>query len=83
MRASVTYRPADPFCITSFVHVLEGSTSAITLGWQPSPKYRSACFMSSPINSTVDVVPSLRHKFRLDLFAFHSQYKTMQEHSCA
>ena len=36
-------------------------TSAMSLGWQPSPRCRSACFISSPIRSTVDVVPSLRH----------------------
>ncbi len=35
-------------------------TSASTLGWQPSLRYRSACFISSPISSTVDVVPSLQ-----------------------
>lgn len=34
-------------------------TSTITLGCSPSPRYRSACFISSPMNSTVDVVPSL------------------------
>ena len=34
-------------------------TSTITRGCSPSPRYRSACFISSPMNSTVDVVPSL------------------------
>ena len=35
-------------------------TSAMSRGWQPSPRCRSACFISSPMRSTVDVVPSLR-----------------------
>lgn len=35
-------------------------TSTITRGWVPSLRYRSACFMSSPMSSTVDVVPSLQ-----------------------
>mmetsp|Transcript_4943 Transcript_4943/g.12641 ORF Transcript_4943/g.12641 Transcript_4943/m.12641 type:complete len:204 (-) Transcript_4943:210-821(-) len=32
--------------------------STITRGWRPSPRYCSACFMSSPVKSTVEVVPS-------------------------
>mmetsp|Transcript_351 Transcript_351/g.874 ORF Transcript_351/g.874 Transcript_351/m.874 type:complete len:259 (-) Transcript_351:70-846(-) len=32
--------------------------STRTRGWVPSPRYRSAAFMSSPIMSTMDVVPS-------------------------
>ena len=31
----------------------------MTRGCRPSFKYRSACFMSSPMSSTVEVVPSL------------------------
>ena len=34
----------------------------MTLGCRPSFKYRSACFMSSPMSSTVEVVPSLHPK---------------------
>lgn len=46
----------------AFFAVSNPSTS--TRGCIPSARYRSHCFSSSPISSTVDDVPSLHHARR-------------------
>ena len=48
-------------------------TSTMMRGCRPSPRYRSACFMSSPMNSTVDVVPSLQAQMRSAVKKGHSR----------
>lgn len=35
-------------------------TSVMMRGCTPSPSWRSACFIRSPMNSTMEVVPSLQ-----------------------
>lgn len=49
------------FCLFSFFSlspVASTYPSVITLGWAPSERYLSLSFISSPISSTFDVVPS-------------------------
>lgn len=53
----------------------------MTRGWQPSFRYRSACFMSSPINNTVDVVPSLSNTLAVKTLLLHG-FESEEEDPC-
>ena len=64
--SSLSGSSCDTF--TSFLNFSRSSSTAVFAnsnpsttirGWTPSPSTRSACFMSSPIKSTIVVVPSL------------------------